>query len=209
VTSAMSDADSFLTIDRPGRAEIKIKGSKFIGRAVPCADEGEARAVLDDIRKKDYDASHHCYAYHIGTGSRSVFHYSDAGEPSGTAGRPIFDHITGQNLTDLIIVVTRYFGGTKLGTGGLTRAYSQAAEASLAATRTVERFLTCKVAMTIPFSDYNNVERLLRENDCTIVKNDFSDLVRLTAAVRQSRVADIKGRLIELTSARISFDETA
>ena len=110
-----NESDSYLTVKTAGQVEIKIKGSKFIGQALPCLSEEEAEATLAGIRKKYYDATHHCYAYKIGMGRNQKFRYSDAGEPSGTAGKPIYDQLEGKGLTNLIVIVIRYFGGTKLG----------------------------------------------------------------------------------------------
>ncbi len=199
--------DSYYTIAAESEIEIKIKGSKFFGRAFPCTDEVEAEDILKNIQKKYYDASHHCFAYCIGLGNKSRFRYSDAGEPSGTAGRPIFDQIEGRKLTNLIIIVTRYFGGTKLGTGGLTHAYSDSAAKAIEKAGVIEKYLTQKLAMVVNFSDYNNVERLFHKYDFEITRRDFTDIVELTVEIRLSSIDKIKDELIELTSGRIIFGE--
>jgi uncharacterized YigZ family protein len=200
-------SDSYFTIRSESEIEIKIKGSKFFGRAFSCVDETEAENILKNIQKKYYDATHHCFAYRVGLGNESKFRYSDAGEPSGTAGRPIFDQIEGKQLTDVIIIVTRYFGGTKLGTGGLTHAYSDAAAAAIEKAGLVEKYLTDSLSVTVNFSDYNNVERLLHKYDVNVTKQDFSDVVNITIEVRLSMSGKIRDELIELTSGRIIFGE--
>ncbi len=199
--------DSYYTIAAESEIEIKIKGSKFFGRAFPCTDETEAEDILKSIQKKYYDASHHCFAYRVGHGAEIKFRYSDAGEPSGTAGRPIFDRIEGKNLTNIIIIVTRYFGGTKLGTGGLTHAYSETAAKAIEKAGVVEKYLTQRFSMVVNFSDYNNVERLFNKYDVDITRRDFTDIVELTVEIRLSSIDKIKGELIELTSGRIIFGE--
>ena len=123
-------ADTFFTITNSGTDEIVEKKSRFIGYAEPVASEEEALAFIEKIRKKHYDARHTCYAFAIGN-ENTLLRFSDDGEPSGTAGKPILEVITGNQVVDICIVVTRYFGGTLLGTGGLVRAYTEAAKVAL------------------------------------------------------------------------------
>ena len=115
--------DSYLTLKSPSEHEIKIKASRFIALGFPVPDESSAMTILESVRKKEFAATHHCYAYVVGL-DKEQFKYSDDGEPSGTAGRPIYQTIMGRNLKNVIVIVVRYFGGTKLGTGGLARAYA-------------------------------------------------------------------------------------
>ena len=201
----MESPDSFLTVKSQSKTEIKIKGSKFIGQAIPCSDEAEAERHLEDIRKEYYDATHNCFAYRVGFGGDTKFRYSDAGEPSGTAGKPIYDQIMGKNLTDVIIVVTRYFGGTKLGTGGLTHAYSESASAAIEQAEISERFVTEEIRLTVQFSDYSATERIIHQHDGKVIDSDFSDVVRLTVEIRQSRVGRLKEKLTDVTSGRVKF----
>ncbi|MCK4857045.1 MAG: YigZ family protein, partial [candidate division Zixibacteria bacterium] len=135
--------------------EIKVKGSRFIGETCLVASVDEAVARLAVVRKREYQATHHCYAYVTGWPDQVGFKYSDDGEPSGTAGRPIYDVITGHALTNLLVVVTRYFGGTKLGTGGLVRAYSEAARAAVEASGRHQQFLTRDYRFVLEFARYD------------------------------------------------------
>ena len=122
--------DTYLVLDGPSTASIKIKGSRFIAEALPVSDVSEAEHALASIRKRDYDATHHCSAWRIGK-KGETFRYSDDGEPNSSAGLPIFRQIEGKALTNTMVVVVRYYGGTKLGTGGLVRAYGDAAKEAL------------------------------------------------------------------------------
>ena len=202
----MEAIDSFFTIKSSSEIEIKVKGSRFIGRVLPCESVDEAENVLGEIRKKYYDATHNCFAYQVGIGKEMKFRYSDDGEPSGTAGRPIYDQIVGKGLTNLIVIVTRYFGGVKLGTGGLTHAYSDTTAIALGAAGVVEKFLTEKIPMTIQFHDYNMVERAIHQIGAVVIDSDFSDIVRLTVELRLSLAAKLKDNLINITSGRIKFE---
>ena len=123
--------DSYNTILTPGIDEIVEKKSRFIGYAQPVSSEEEAYAFVESVKKKHYDARHNCHAFAIGK-ENTLYRFSDDGEPQGTAGKPILEVISGNQVTDICIVVTRYFGGTLLGTGGLVRAYTEAAKLALA-----------------------------------------------------------------------------
>ena len=125
-----TSSDTYLVLDKPVISEIKIKGSRFLAEAIPVSSVEEADAALLAIKKRDYDATHHCSAYRIGSDG-NTFRYNDDGEPNSSAGLPIYRQIEGRNLTNALVVVIRYYGGTKLGTGGLVRAYGEAASLAL------------------------------------------------------------------------------
>ncbi len=199
----MDRVDSYKTIKNKSDVEIKIKGSRFIGRARPCRREKEAEDRLTFIRKKYYDATHNCFAFRMGLGKYQTFRYSDDGEPSGTAGKPIFDQIEGHELTNTLVIVTRYFGGTKLGTGGLARAYSEAAGVALEAAEIIEKFITGTLVMTVEFPDYNQVERIIHQMGGNIVGADFKDKVSLKVEIRRSMLQKLKQTLINTTAGRI------
>jgi len=201
----MNRPDSYFTIKSQAESETKIKGSRFIGRIFKCCSVAEAEEILLRIRKEFYDATHNCFAWKIGIGNTMVFKYSDDGEPSGTAGRPIFDQLEGHNLTDVIIIVTRYYGGTKLGTGGLTHAYSDSASDVIKKAGIVECFITDRFDISLDFSDYNSVERLIRNEGASITESDFSSNVKLTIEIRLSKLDGLKEKLIDLTSGRVKF----
>ena len=132
--------EKYVTIKGTGQAEVVEKKSRFIANVVPVHSEEEAMAEIEKFRKKYYDARHNVFAFQVGN-EKQLQRYSDDGEPSGTAGMPVLDVIRGRDIHDVLIVVTRYFGGTLLGTGGLVRAYGQSAKEGLAAAGLIERTL--------------------------------------------------------------------
>ena len=175
--------DEYLTIEALVRGEIKVKGSRFIATAKPIKAEGEARAFLQDISSQFWDATHNPYAYRLKGG---VFRFSDAGEPSGTAGKPILSAIDSQGLTDVALVVTRYFGGTKLGVGGLIRGYHQAALSSLKRAKVISAYITKALTLEFPYDQTNAVKGVLTQFGAEPTEEEYSDRVRLTVAVRSS-----------------------
>lgn len=194
--------DSYRTLDSRHVHEIKIKGSRFIGFAYPADSEETAQKILDDIRKREHAATHHCFAYILGL-EGATFKYSDDGEPSGTAGRPIYQAIVGKELTDMLVVVVRYFGGVKLGAGGLTRAYSRAATELLDGAVIVERLICDRLTFTLPFPLYDRVMRLIVREGYKIVDQDFSERVAMILEVRKSHTDRFVSRLTELTGGHI------
>lgn len=194
--------DSYLTLRTPCVHEIKIKGSRFIAIGYPADDEASALEILDGVRKKEYSATHHCYAFVVGI-EKEKFKYSDDGEPSGTAGRPIYQVITGKKLRNVIVIVVRYFGGVKLGTGGLTHAYSQAAAELLDKADIIEQLICDRISLTIPFTIYDRVQRLIHDGGFKIVNQTFSDEVSLELDIRRSQTEAFAGRIRELTGGRL------
>ncbi|MBR4529862.1 MAG: YigZ family protein [Lachnospiraceae bacterium] len=171
---------SYLTVSEPGMGEITEKKSRFIAGVYPVHDAGEAEEILRDVRKRYWDAKHHCHAFALGAG-REITRCSDDGEPSGTAGKPILEVLTGAGFTDTLIVVTRYFGGVLLGTGGLVRAYTRAAQEGLAQTPFVRMCYGNKITVDIDYSFEASFRRYLREHN--LIADDIQYAERVTAAV--------------------------
>ena len=194
--------DSYLTLAKPCSHEIKIKASRFIALGYPVVDRAEAEAILDTVRRKEHAATHHCYAWVAGL-EREEFKYSDDGEPSGTAGRPIHQVITGRKLKNAMIIVVRYFGGVKLGTGGLTRAYSQAAVELLDRAEIVERLICDHLRFSLPFTYYDRLMRLVGAGQYRIIAQDFGENVAMEIEVRRSRTETFVSQLKELTGGKI------
>ncbi|MFH1699306.1 MAG: YigZ family protein [Candidatus Zixiibacteriota bacterium] len=198
--------DSFFTLAGPSEHEIKIKGSRFIARGFPLKNELDAQKILEKIRKEEYSATHHCYAYTYGINDVK-FKYSDDGEPSGTAGQPIFQSITGRDLRNVIVVVIRYFGGTKLGTGGLTRAYAGAASEMLDKAGVVERLICDRLEFSIAFKYYDRLMRIINAEHFEIINQEFADEVIMKLKIRKSKTSDFESHLIELTGGRVKIDK--
>lgn len=199
--------DSYLTLAGPAAHEIKVKASRFIALGYPIADRDEAETILTQVRKKEHAATHHCYAWVAGL-DREEFKYSDDGEPSGTAGRPIHQAIIGRNLKNAMVIVVRYFGGVKLGTGGLTRAYAQAASDMLDKADIVERLICDHLRFTLPFTYYDRLMRLVAAGQYRIIAQDFGETIAMEIEVRKSRTEGFITQLMELTGGKIDVAKT-
>lgn len=199
-----SAADSYLVLDQPGRAEIKVKGSRFIGEALPVESVEEAEAALQAIRKREYDATHHCSAWRIDPAGRE-FRYSDDGEPSNSAGMPIFRQIEGRELSGSIVVVTRYYGGTKLGTGGLIRAYGEAASLALDSARIREVIPRSRLTMRFSYEDTSPAMHLIGQYDTVIADTRYSEETEIDVDVRVGDVASFSAAFVEALSGRGSI----
>lgn len=159
--SASDPPDDFLTVAETVEAEIKVKKSRFIALVHPAADQDQARQLLEETGRRFHDARHICYAFKLGTGTESFLKKSDDGEPSGTGGDPILAAIEKRDLTDTLVMVVRYFGGIKLGTGGLARAYGQAADEGLNKTKVRTVRLGRRFRMVYPYAQEKSIGRLV------------------------------------------------
>ncbi|MBQ4279635.1 MAG: YigZ family protein [Rikenellaceae bacterium] len=188
------DTDSYQTIAGAAEAVYKEKGSKFLAFAYPVESEDAIRGHLDVLAKKYYDATHHCYAWRLGPRG-AEFRANDNGEPSGTAGKPILGQMLSREVTNLLIVVVRYFGGTKLGVSGLIGAYKASAAAALDAAQVVLRTVDAWLEITYSYLAMNDVMRVVKEEQPRIVEQRFDNVCRLVLAIRQSREERLTGRL--------------
>ena len=160
----MKESDSYKTIKSFSQGIYKEKGSRFIAFAYPVSDQNEIKPVIDKIRKEHHEARHHCYAYMIGQ-ERIIWRINDDGEPSGTAGRPILGQINSSGLTNILIVVSRYFGGTLLGVSGLINAYKSAAASAIKNAEIIECTLQEFYEINYPFVSMNDVMKILKEEN--------------------------------------------
>ncbi len=199
--------DSYLTIAKQSKAETKVKASRFIAEVFLVADVDEAQERLSVIRKREYTANHHCYAYVVGRGNETQFKYSDDGEPGGTAGRPIYDVVNGTGVTNVLCVVTRYFGGTKLGTGGLVRAYGEAARAAMDLAGTKENYLTTDFQFSLEFSLYDRWLRAVQGIGAEVIDSQFTDTVAMRVRIRQSLAERLVASFVELSSGKGKVEE--
>ena len=189
---------SYYTIAGAAESLLKVEGSKFIAEAAPVFSKAEAEGTLASVRKRHYDATHHCHAYAVGEG-RALFHYSDDGEPSGTAGIKIFSALQAVNLSDIIVIVTRYFGGTKLGVGGLGRAYHDAAMAVLAQARTVQRLPVQQITAVVDYSHITPVMSLAHALDTYIERTEYAEKAAFFFLAPLERIAEFERQLTDLT----------
>jgi uncharacterized YigZ family protein len=180
-------SDTYRTIEEPARAEQTVEGSRFLAEAMPVADRRAATERIETIREREHKATHHCTAYRLGREGED-FRYDDDGEPTGTAGPPLLRQIDARDLTNTLVVVTRYFGGTELGTGGLARAYGNAAAAALDRASFVERVVRTPVRVRFDYDDTAPAEQVLRQFDTEVQESTYTDVTTLTVGVRRSEV---------------------
>jgi uncharacterized YigZ family protein len=186
------------------RAEIRVANSRFIASLSPAFSVDEARAFINRIKEEFSDASHNVPVFLIGHGDSVTAHCSDAGEPSGTAGRPALAVLQGSGLGDVVVVITRYFGGTKLGTGGLVRAYSDSVRAVLEKVERSARVMTDTVMAAFPYTYLERVRRIAAACDGTILDEEFAADVTVTARFRVQDTPAFQAQIIELTSGTVN-----
>lgn len=191
---------------RAGQGEIVEKKSRFIANIFPVHSEEEALAYIEEIRKKHYDARHNCFAYVIGE-KNEVMRGSDDGEPSGTAGRPMLEVLLGEELHDVLAVVTRYFGGTLLGTGGLVRAYSAAVKEGLSKTEVIERLSGKKVKIQTDYNGIGKLQYIMGQLGVTELQADYGENVELIVAVPEETVSKFQKEVIEASGGRTVMEE--
>ena len=199
-------SDTYYTIASPGYAEFKEKGSRFIGRAMFAENQDTIDTHIHAIRKEHHDATHNCYAYRIGLHENEITRYNDDGEPSGTAGKPILQALLSFQVTNVLVIGTRYFGGTKLGTGGLIRAYSRAANEALQCAHTKECHLLSTVVLTFSYELTNMTLHTIENFSGIIIDRKYAHEVRITMAVRKSQLEAFVSRIRENTAGKIKID---
>ncbi|HTR82743.1 MAG TPA: YigZ family protein [Bacteroidota bacterium] len=190
--------DEYRSVKSESSKILKVEGSKFIASISPVESQTGAEEFLDGKRKEYFDATHHCFAYACGS-EREEFRYSDDGEPSGTAGAKIFGAIQSQDVSDLIVVVTRYFGGTKLGVGGLGRAYFDAANLVISSSVIVQKVVAEELRITFPFEETNGVMTVLSRTKVRIVDTVYDEEVTLRISARRGAVKDLVKDLVNVT----------
>jgi uncharacterized YigZ family protein len=186
--------DIFLTIAKPGSSTFRDKASRFLGFALPVSTEEQAKETLANYRKKYHDANHHCFAYCLGP-SQELYRVSDDGEPSGSAGRPILGQLKSRSVTDTLVIVARYFGGTKLGIPGLINAYRQTASEALDNAGIIEKTIMETLTVSFPYERMNDVMRIQKEEELIIIEQIFDSQCRISLSVRQSRTSQVIQKL--------------
>jgi uncharacterized YigZ family protein len=193
----MKEKDYYFTIETTAVAEFKDRGSKFLAYSFPVKNTNDFKKYLQYLKKEHPKAVHHCFAYRIGF-DRNNFRMSDDGEPSGTAGKQILGQIDSKNLTDILIVVVRYFGGTLLGVPGLINAYKTASSLVLQCTPIVQKAIEIQYELQFNYTEMNAVMRIIRQYNCTILKNEMQLFCRIETGIPKNKVDEVLVALKEV-----------
>ena len=187
-------SDSFKTINKPAEGYFKDRKSKFYAFAYPVQNEDEVKEIQKKLRKKYYDARHHVYAFVLGKDKKN-YRYSDDGEPSNSSGPPILNAIKSFDLTNILVVVIRYFGGKKLGIPGLINAYRSATEIALSNVTIVTKIVETKVNISFPYSLMSRVMYIIKKENASINSQNFTDKCIVTCSIRESNEAELVVKL--------------
>ncbi|HRS54308.1 MAG TPA: YigZ family protein [Bacteroidales bacterium] len=196
----MLKTDTYLTIESPAEGIFKDKGSKFLSIAYPINNEIESKNLLDKVKSKYYNANHHCYAYRLGYNGEK-YKYSDDKEPSGTAGKPILGQLISKNLTNIIVIIVRYFGGTKLGISGLINAYQQATISVINNANIIEKIIKENITISFYNNNMNQVMHILKQFNANLILNDYVDnKFIIQFSIRKSLKDDIYFKLSNINN---------
>lgn len=196
--------DTYKTISKPSEGTFRDKGSKFIAYAYPFRDENELKDLLASVKSEHPKARHWCYAYRLSP-DRTVFRVNDDGEPSGSAGRPILNTLLSNDLTDIIVIVVRYFGGTLLGIPGLINAYKNATQEALDVAEIIERTQEDVYKIDFDYLQMNDVMRIIKENNLEILKQDFDNRCSITFSVRKLHVNQVVHKMEGIENSKLIF----
>lgn len=199
----MKNADFYYTIEQRSVAEFKDKGSRFIAVALPLSSVDEFKLNLEAIKKAYPKASHYCFAYRIGLDG-NAYRVNDDGEPSGSAGKPIFGIIESRQLTNIMIVVVRYFGGTLLGVPGLINAYRSAAALALQTTPVMQKQVEKQYNLHFDYTIMNEVMKISRQYNCSILKQDIQLFCDMRIGIPRSRIDEVTFKLKEIRGVEIT-----
>jgi uncharacterized YigZ family protein len=184
--------DVYKTLEEDSEETLfKEKGSKFFGLAFPVTDEEQIKNILLDIKKKHHSARHWCYAYKLGVAPVRI-RVNDDGEPSNSAGQPIYGQILAADVTDVLVVVVRYFGGVKLGVGGLIRSYKASAQLTLETSKTIKKTIEEKLQLTFQYQHMNKVMRVIKQKKLTVFSQELTVSCKLILSIKKSEFAQVK-----------------
>ena len=196
-------SDTFRTIKNISKSIYTEKRSKFLAFAIPVESVEEVKAIVSEYQKEYYDARHVCYAYMLGA-ERLYFRANDNGEPSGTAGKPILGQINSNELTNILVIVVRYFGGIKLGTSGLIVAYRQAAADAIAEAEVIEKTVDEDISFIFEYPFLNDVMRIVKEENPQIISQGYDSDCTMTLRIRKGMIPKLKSRLEKVETLRFS-----
>jgi len=196
--------DTYKTIVSPSEGIFRDKGSKFLAYAYPLRNEDQVKDLVTQLKSEHPKARHHCWAYRL-TPDRSVYRINDDGEPSGTAGRPILNTLLSNDLTNILVVVVRYFGGTLLGVPGLINAYKTATQEALNAAEVVEQTVNDIYHVSFGYEQMNDVMRIVKDEGIGVLKQDFDNRCGLELEIRQQQVNRVLGRLQQVDGSQVKY----
>jgi uncharacterized YigZ family protein len=199
-----SQIDTYLTIKEPSTGLFKDKGSKFLSFAYPVIDEKEIKTLVDKLKKEYFDARHHCYAYRLGA-DQLIFRANDDNEPSGTAGKPILGQIISNDLTNILIVVVRYFGGTLLGTSGLINAYRNASANAISNASIIKKNVYAIYQLVFNYQQMNYVMKIVKDYDLTAFDQNFELICSLKVKIKLLQVDSLMVKFSPLSGVEATF----
>ena len=197
--------DTYLTIESASEGVFRDRGSKFLGYAYPVTSDQDIKNIVAGLKKEHPKANHHCWAMRWST-DRSVFKLNDDGEPSGTAGRPILNTLLSKNITNVVVVVVRYFGGTLLGVPGLINAYKSATELALAEVKIIEKTVNDVYTIAFDYLQMNEVMRIIKDDNLQLLEQQFDNSCSVKLSIRKMQVELVISKLQKLTSVKIKYD---
>jgi uncharacterized YigZ family protein len=197
-------SDTYLTIEKPTEAIFKDKGSKFLAFAYPVENDQQIKEILNQLKKEHHTANHHCYAYRLGA-DKMNFRANDDGEPSNTAGKPILGQIQSNDLTNILIVVVRYFGGTLLGVSGLINAYKNSAADVIKVSTITEKQILFNYTIQFYFEHLNDVMKLLKQLDCKIINQQFDNNCEMSFSIRKANSEQCEEKLKKIEGLKLEY----
>lgn len=196
--------EKYYTIERPATGIFKDKGSKFLSFAWPVSSESEIKELIANIKSQYFDARHHCFAYRLGA-DKLIFRANDDGEPSGTGGKPILGQLISNDLTNILVVVVRYFGGTLLGTSGLINAYRNATADAIANASVVEKYVFAKYILTFDYQVMNQVMKLIKDQDIDTSDQNFGLVCTMKLHIKKNKEGFLLSRLNSIEKVKAEF----
>ncbi|MBL7936865.1 MAG: YigZ family protein [Bacteroidia bacterium] len=197
-------SDTYLTIEKQAEAIFKDKGSKFLAFAYPVENDQQIKEILNQLKKEHHTANHHCYAYRLGA-DKMNFRANDDGEPNNTAGKPILGQIQSNDLTNILIVVVRYFGGTLLGVSGLINAYKNSAADVIKVSTIIEKQILFNYTIQFYFEHLNDVMKLLKQLDCKIINQQFDNNCEISFSIRKANSEQCEEKLKKIEGLKIEY----
>ncbi|GAA3986173.1 IMPACT family protein [Mucilaginibacter dorajii] len=199
--------DTYQTIEKPTESIFRDRGSKFLGYAYSINSENDLKGIVAKLKVEHPKANHHCWAMRLGT-DRSVFRVNDDGEPSGTAGRPILNILLSKDVTNILVVVVRYFGGTLLGVPGLINAYKVATEEALKQATIVQKTVNDIYTVSFDYLQMNDVMRIIKEDDLTVLNQQFDNDCNIQLSIRKMQVEQVLGKIGKVSGVKIKYDRS-